>query len=65
MQMRSFKQTHFIFDRLSQLVADMHAKASVLPEGLDRSALLERIAEADAALRMQGWANSRELQPPK
>jgi len=62
---RVLKQTKFTHDRLADFIADTRAQASTMPEGAERTELLQRILEAEAALKIERWVASPELQPPK
>jgi hypothetical protein len=62
---RRVKQVISLQDRLISFANEARHKASLLPPGAERDALLEKARQADAALRLSNWANSRELQPPK
>jgi hypothetical protein len=59
------KQANSLQDRLVSFAQDVRHKASLLPAGAEQEALLEKARQADAALRLTNWANSRELLPPK
>jgi hypothetical protein len=43
----------------------MQEQADAEPDGPKRDELLEKARKAETAVEMDGWANSRELQPPK
>jgi hypothetical protein len=62
---RRFKQTTSLQDRLSAWVKTLRAEADQLPPSEEKAELLKKIHQADAAAKMEAWANSRELQPPK
>jgi hypothetical protein len=62
---RVFQQAEFAHDRLADFIADTRAQASAMPEGAERTERLQRILEAEAALKIERWASSPELQPPK
>jgi hypothetical protein len=62
---RHFKQTESLQDRLRAFADDVRAKADRLPPGLEKDDLLRRARQADTASRLDEWANSRGLQPPK
>ena len=62
---RRVKQVSSLQERLVSFAKDARARASLLPPGAQQDALLEKARQADAALRLNNWASSRELQPPK
>jgi hypothetical protein len=62
---RRVKQVKSLRDRLLAFAQDARHKASLLPPGEARDAMIEKVRQADAALRIDNWANSAELQPPK
>jgi hypothetical protein len=59
------KQTRSFQDRLFKFVADASEKVHSLSAGAERDELLKKIAQVDAAINVDRWANSPELQPPK
>jgi hypothetical protein len=59
------KQTDPLSDRFAAFAADARAKANLLPPGPERDALLKKIRQADTAARLDQWAQSPGLQPPK
>jgi hypothetical protein len=62
---RRFKQASSLQDRLVSFAKEVRHRASLLPPGAEQEALLEKARQADAALRLDSWANSAGLQPPK
>jgi hypothetical protein len=62
---RRFKQESTLQDRLTCFAREARQKASLLPPGAEQDALLDKARQADAALRLDSWANSVGLQPPK
>jgi hypothetical protein len=62
---RRFKQIRSFQDRLSHFIADARAQIEPLPEGADKTELLEKVRQAEAALDLEKWVNSPGLQPPK
>ena len=62
---RVFQQAEFTYDRLAGFIAGTRAQANAMPEGAERTELLQRIMEAEDALKIERWASSPELQPPK
>jgi hypothetical protein len=59
------KQTEPLSDRVAAFAADTREKANLLPPGPERDALLKKIRQADTAARLDQWAQSPGLQPPK
>jgi hypothetical protein len=65
MQRRRIKQTVSLKDRLTSFAEELKAKASQLRPGPEQDALLKRARQADIASRIDEWANSPGLQPPR
>jgi hypothetical protein len=64
-QRRRFKQTTSLKERLASFARQVRDKASRLPPGAERDAMLKKASQADTAAHLDGWANSAGLQPPK
>jgi len=62
---RRIKQVLSLHERLISFAENVRQKASRLPPGEQQDALLEKARQADAAVRLNNWANSRELRSPK
>lgn len=62
---RRFKQTESFKDRLSSFAKDALDRASLLPPGREREALIKNARRADTAAHIDEWANSPGLRPPK
>jgi hypothetical protein len=62
---RRFKQQLSLQDRLTAWAKEVREQAATLPHGPERDALLKKASQADAASRLDDWANSPGLQPPK
>lgn len=62
---RRVKQVLSLHERLVSFARDARDRASLLPPGAEQDALLEKARQADAAVRLNNWANSHDLQPPK
>jgi len=62
---RRFKQTISLKERLASFAKEAREKASELRPGPEQDALLKKARQADTALRVDEWANSPGLQPPK
>ena len=62
---RRFKQTTSLKDRLACFASEIREKASQLPPGAEKEAMLKKASQADTAAHLDDWANSRGLQPPK
>jgi hypothetical protein len=62
---RRSKQTTSLKDRLSSFAQEVREKAAKLRPGAERNALLSKARQADTATRLNEWANSPGLQPPK
>lgn len=65
MQRRRFKLSKSLKDRLASFAKEVREKASRLPEGEEKDALLKKARQADTASHLDDWANSSGLQPPK
>ncbi|GLR84255.1 hypothetical protein [Bradyrhizobium iriomotense] len=52
-------------ERLAAFATEMREKASRLPPGIEQENLLRKARQADVAARLDEWATSRGLQPPK
>ena len=64
-QRRRFRQSVSLRDRLTVFIRTMREQADSEIDGTKRDELLEKARKAETAVEMDGWANSRELQPPK
>jgi hypothetical protein len=62
---RRVKQVSSLHERLVSFAENARERASLLPPGEQQDALLEKARQADAAVRLNNWANSSELRPPK
>ena len=58
-----FKQTDK--QRLSEEAAKLRNEALGTPPGVERERLIRRAQDAESASQLNGWLNSRGLQPPK
>jgi hypothetical protein len=43
----------------------MRKEARGIPPGIERERILQKVRQAETALRVDRWLNSGELQPPK
>ena len=62
---RRYKQTQSFQDRLALFAQDARERAADLPPGAQQDDLLRKARQADTASRLDAWANSTGLQPPK
>ena len=62
---RRVKHQLTLRDRIVALAKKASKQAATLPPGPDRDMPLEKQHQAEAALHLEEWANSPELQPPK
>jgi len=60
-----FKQTTSLKERLATWADGIRRQANDLPPGRERDQLLTKASQADTASRLEDWANSPALQPPK
>lgn len=63
MQELGFKQTDK--QRLSEEAAKLRNEARGTPPGVKRDRLIRRAQDTESAAQVNGWLNSRDLQPPK
>lgn len=61
---RRFKQMNSLKDRLVSFAKDMQEKASSLPPGPEKDAMLKKARQADIACHLDDWANSPGLRAP-
>ena len=61
---RRFKQPTSLLERLGSWPKVYRRAADALPEGTERSAMLKKAQQCDAAAHLDGWLRSRELTPP-
>lgn len=62
---RYFKQTESLGDRLLTFARLMRERASLLPPGVEKTAVLAKAEQADAAIEMEKWISSPELKQPR
>jgi len=62
---RRFKQTISLRDRLTSFATEVREKASRLPPGAEREALVKKASRAETAADLDAWANSSGLRPPE
>jgi hypothetical protein len=65
MQRRRFKNIRTFPDRLSDFAREARERAEQLPPGPERDELIRKARQAETASRIDDWANSPGLQPPK
>jgi hypothetical protein len=65
MQNRRFRGKISLKDRLTSFANEVREKASRLPPGAEREALLKKASQADTAARLDEWVNSPGLQRPE
>jgi hypothetical protein len=61
---RRFKPVTTLQDRIVEWAKAIRAQAAELPPGRDRDELLKKVRQAEAAMHLDDWANSSDLQPP-
>ena len=64
-QRRRFKQLQSLKDRLTVYIRVMQERADIAQPGPEREDMLKKVRSAQAALEIDGWTNSHDLQPPK
>jgi hypothetical protein len=62
---RRFEQSTSLKDRLTAFAKDAREKASLVQPGIEKDELLKKARQADVAYRLDGWADSPGLRPPK
>ena len=62
---RRIKQRISLKDRLSSFAKEIREKASRLPPGAEREAMLKRASRADTAAHLDDWINSSGLRTPE
>jgi hypothetical protein len=62
---RRFKQAVSFQDRLAEFAKKARESAELLPAGAEKDDLLKKARQADTALHLDDWANSRGLQSPR
>jgi hypothetical protein len=62
---RRFKQTVSFRERLASFAKTARERASRLPPGSEKDAMLEKARQADTAARLDAWMSSPGLRPPK
>ncbi|WP_438278789.1 hypothetical protein [Nitrobacter sp.] len=60
-----FKQSAPLTERLSAFIQAMRERATLIPPGPERDEMLKKAERAEAAQKIDNWANSTGLQPPK
>ncbi|MDE2329461.1 MAG: hypothetical protein KGK16_01545 [Bradyrhizobium sp.] len=59
------KQRDTLEQRLSHEAAKLRNEARGTPPGVKRDRLIRRAQDTESAAQVNGWLNSRDLQPPK
>jgi hypothetical protein len=59
------KQKRPLKERLAAFAKDARDRATLLPSGPEREALLREASRAETASHLDGWMNSTGLQAPK
>ena len=62
---RSSDDQSTLKERLSAWAEQLRSQAAKLPPGPQRNGLLMKARETDVSAHIDGWINSRGLQPPK
>jgi hypothetical protein len=62
---RRFKQETSLQDRIVEWAIAVRKQAAAMRPGPERDELLKKLRQAETAMRMEKWANSPALQPPK
>jgi hypothetical protein len=62
---RRFKQTTTLQERLAREAELARARATSMPSGKERDALLRKAHQAETASRIDQWLSSPGLRPPK
>lgn len=59
------KQTLSLRERIECWAEKLRDRATLLPPGHRKEALMKKVRAAESASHLEAWVNSRELQPPK
>jgi hypothetical protein len=59
-----FKQTLSLRARIELWAEKLRSQAANMPPGREKEILLKKVRAASAAAHVDGWVNSRGLQPP-
>jgi len=62
---RRLEQALSLKDRLAAFAKAARARAAKLAPGVERDHLLHKAGQADTASRLDEWANSPGLKPPR
>lgn len=62
---RRFTRQITLQDRIIAWAKEVREQATRLPPGAERNMLLKKVEQAETAMRLNEWASSPELQPPK
>ena len=62
---RRVKQTTTLQERLAREAELARARATSMPSGKERDALLQKAHQAETASRIDAWLSSPGLRPPK
>ena len=62
---RRVKQTSSLKDRLTSFAKEAREKASRLPPGAEKEAMLKKARQANTAVHLEDWINSQGLRPPE
>jgi hypothetical protein len=62
---RRFKQTTTLQERLAREAEQARARATSMPSGKERDALLRKARQAETASRIDQWLSSPGSRPPK
>jgi len=62
---RRFKQTESLTTRLTAFAKLMRERAKRMPLGAEKSEILSKARQAEAAAEMDRWLRSPELRPPE
>jgi hypothetical protein len=65
MKRRRFNQTTPSDEHLEEQAKRLRKEAQDIPPGVEREKLVRQARKAEAAARMQEWASSPGLQPPR
>lgn len=62
---RRFKQPTTLIERLTDRARIFRHEADALPEGAEKSEMLDKAKQCDAAALLDGWLRSGELVTPR
>ena len=63
--LKRIQQTSSLQERLAAAAVRLRDEARAVPAGFEREKILRKARQAEAAIRIARWFNSKEFQAPK